>query len=46
MTEETLEEYIKQYIKSQPGLLVNFGWQREEREIVKVKLERIIDINS
>ncbi|CCU80880.1 arylsulfatase regulator [Halanaerobium saccharolyticum subsp. saccharolyticum DSM 6643] len=26
MTEEILEEYIEQYIKSKPGPLVNFGW--------------------
>lgn len=30
MTEVSLEEYIKQYIKSQPGPVVNFGWQGGE----------------
>ncbi|MEC9490906.1 MAG: anaerobic sulfatase maturase [Halanaerobiales bacterium] len=30
MTEEILEEYIKQYIDSQPGPKVNFGWQGGE----------------
>jgi uncharacterized protein len=30
MSEETLEEYIKQYIESQPGPVVNFGWQGGE----------------
>lgn len=30
MTEEILEEYIKQYINSQPGPVVNFGWQGGE----------------
>jgi uncharacterized protein len=30
MTEETLEEYIKQYINSQPGPVINFGWQGGE----------------
>ncbi|ADQ13578.1 anaerobic sulfatase maturase [Halanaerobium hydrogeniformans] len=30
MKEETLEEYIKQYIKSQPGPVINFGWQGGE----------------
>ena len=30
MNEETLEKYIKQYIKSQPGPRVNFGWQGGE----------------
>jgi len=30
MTEEILEEYIEQYIKSKPGPLVNFGWQGGE----------------
>lgn len=30
MSEEILEEYIKQYIESQPGPKVNFGWQGGE----------------
>lgn len=30
MTEEILEEYIKQYIDAQPGPVVNFGWQGGE----------------
>ncbi|TDO90090.1 uncharacterized protein DFR79_11049 [Halanaerobium saccharolyticum] len=30
MTEEILEKYIKQYIESQPGPMVNFGWQGGE----------------
>jgi len=30
MTEETLEEYIKQYINSQPGPVINFVWQGGE----------------
>lgn len=30
MTEKTLTEYIKQYLKSQPGPVVNFGWQGGE----------------
>ena len=30
MTEETLEQYIKQYIESQKGPVVNFGWQGGE----------------
>jgi len=30
MDEETLEEYIKQYLESQPGPKVNFGWQGGE----------------
>ena len=27
MSEELLEEYIKQYIESQPGPYIAFGWQ-------------------
>ncbi len=30
MTEELLEEFIRQYIKIQPGLVVTFGWQGGE----------------
>lgn len=30
MKEETLEKYIKQYINSQPGPVVNFDWQGGE----------------
>ncbi|MFP4372635.1 MAG: radical SAM protein, partial [Halanaerobium sp.] len=30
MSEEVLENYIRQYIESQPGPVVNFGWQGGE----------------
>lgn len=30
MSEEILAEYIKQYIKAQPGPIVNFSWQGGE----------------
>ena len=47
MSDETLEEYIKQYIQCQPGPAIHFGWQGGEPTLLGLNFfRRVVELQK